>query len=92
MGARDVRRDSGQKPAGAQSEQVKRPVSGAASAGQADVLTGERARERQAQWMILGLSVALAVIVPVVRQVWRWLWEARTRARVDRDILRELEA
>lgn len=92
MSASDVRSGGGQKPSGTRSEQAAPPARGAAPGGQADLLTDERARERQAQWMVLGVSVALAIIVPVARQVWRWLWEARTRARVDREILRELEA
>ncbi|HEU0027588.1 MAG TPA: cytochrome d ubiquinol oxidase subunit II [Ktedonobacterales bacterium] len=92
MSASDVRSGGGQKPSGTRSEQAAQPARGAAPGGQADLLTDERARERQAQWMVLGVSVALAIIVPVARQVWRWLWEARTRARVDREILRELEA
>ena len=92
MSASDARGSGGQKSSSAQSERVARPAPGTAPAGQPDLLTEERARERQAQWMVLGVSVALVVIVPVARQIWSWLWEARTRTRVDRKILRELEA
>lgn len=92
MSVSDVRSGAGRKPAVRQSERKARATQGTAPERPADALSVERARERQVRWIVIGASVALAVIVPIARQIWNWLWEGHTRARLDREILRELDS
>ena len=92
MSASDVKSGAGRKSPGRRSGSQAQPVPKATPERQADVLAAERERERQLRWIAIGASVAMAVVLPIVRQVWRWLREDRMRARVDREILRELGA
>lgn len=90
MSAPDVHVDQRQESTGARGGAAVKSVPRATPERSVDVITAERERERQARWMVVGVSVALAVIVPIARQLWRWLREERIRAKVDREILREL--
>lgn len=92
MSGTDVRSGASRKSPVRRAKSAPHPVAVAAPERPADVLVAERERERQLRWIAIGASVAFAVIVPIARQVWRWLREGRMRARVDREILRELGA
>lgn len=63
--------------------------------GRAPQVTGandeKSARDRRLRWVAIGASVSLAILVPLARLVWRWAWEKRARARLDRRILRDAE-
>ncbi len=92
MSASGVHRAPRQKSQNKQSALAHPTVPKPATERPADVLAADQEREQRLRWIAIGASVALAVIAPIARQVWRWLWESRTRARLDREILRELGA
>ncbi len=92
MGTIDMRGKPRHEPPGERSGVAEKAAAKAGPERPADMLAAEHERERQARWMVIGVSVALAVLVPIARQVLRWLRENRIRARVDREILRELGA
>ena len=75
-----------------QSAPAARAAPATAPQTSASMLAAERERERQGRWLALGMSVALAVMISLARQIWRWMREDWTRAKVDREILRELDA
>lgn len=92
MSAPGSHRARRQKSQDKQSALVDSSVPKSALAQPPNLPEADQERARNLRWIAFGASVALAVIVPIARQVWSWLWESRTRARLDREILRELGA
>ncbi len=92
MGASDARSGAGQKSASKQVKHAAPAPPRNTPERSADTLAALRASEREGRMMVAGVSVALAIFIPIARQVWSWLREERVRARVDREILRDLGA
>lgn len=90
MSAPGSHRARRQKSQGKQRALADSAIPKSAHAHPTDLPEADQERARNLRWIAIGTSVALAVIVPIARQIWRWLWESRTRARLDREILREL--
>jgi hypothetical protein len=92
MGVSDVRSGADRKQSRKRGETTEPRAQEAASARQDEPRAIMAESERQSRWIALAVSVGLAVIVPIVRLLWSRVREERLRARLDREILRELGA